>query len=146
MRIASATLLILSAFALSACGGSADQADGDAAAEFAARINASSGAAPQPAATPPSVAPPLDGAVPGVFEAGTATDPAAAICDATNMGPYMGREATDAVRSEILLVASAASEVRFVSPGPVYVKPDPTSSRLNIMLDARNIIRDARCG
>ena len=82
----------------------------------------------------------------GVFEPGTATDPAAAICDATNMGPYLGQEASDAVRSEIMLVASAASEVRFITPSATYLKPDPTSSRLNIMLDAANIIRDARCG
>jgi hypothetical protein len=43
-------------------------------------------------------------------------------------------------------VVGGANEVRFVPAGSPYVKPDATNPRLNLMLDAQNIIRDARCG
>lgn len=37
--------------------------------------------------------------------------------------------------------------LRFVAYGSTgNVNPDPTNPRLSIMLDAQNIIRDARCG
>ena len=58
----------------------------------------------------------------------------------------VGREADDATRAEITQIAVNARDVRFVAPSPTYIKPDPTSARLNLMLDANNIIRDARCG
>ncbi|BDI61014.1 hypothetical protein [Qipengyuania nanhaisediminis] len=62
------------------------------------------------------------------------------------MGRYLGRIADEATRMEIRAAASGASEVRFLDAGltpPVF---DPAHSRLNIMVNARGIIRDARCG
>jgi len=146
MKISTTAALAISVLVLGACGDNVDQPAKDDAAEFAARINGSGNGTPQSAPTSPTIAPPLEGAVPGVFEPGTATDPDSSICDATKMGAFYGREADSAVRLEIMELATSAREVRFVVPGPVYVKPDPTSTRLNIMLDASNIIRDVRCG
>ena len=42
--------------------------------------------------------------------------------------------------------AEGASDVRFVDAGSEFIPPDPANPRLNIMLDARGIIRDAKCG
>lgn len=128
--------------ALAACGGA--QGDGNDADDFAARIN---GGQPNPAATvAPTVAEPLEGAAPGAYSPGTATDPASATCGANLMGPYIGRPANDPTRAQIVAVAVGASEVRFIAPGSAYIRPDPTSPRLNLMIDNIGIIRDARCG
>jgi len=131
---------------LAACGGTNESSTSNEAEEFAARINAGSSPTHATEPAPASIAPELEGAAAGAYEPGTATDPDAAICDATLMGPFLGREADDATRAEILQIAVNARDVRFVAPSPTYIKPDPTSARLNLMLDANNIIRDARCG
>lgn len=138
-----AALITLPAFfAIAACGGSRGEENN--ADDFAARIN---GAQPSAEATvAPTVAEPLEGAAPGAYAAGTATDPASATCSANLMGPYIGIPADDATRAQIMAVAAGASEVRFVSPGSAYIRPDPTSPRLNLMIDNIGIIRDARCG
>lgn len=119
--------------------------------DFAARINggqsAGANGAPNAQATvAPTVVPPREGAAPGAYAPGTATDPASAGCAATLMGPYLGRVADDRVRSEIMNIAAEANEIRFIAFGSETLVPDPTSSRLNLMLDQQNVIRDARCG
>lgn len=138
----------LAAIALAACGSDAPKAGNDAD-SFAARIGGSDApSAPNPAATvAPTVATPLPGAAPGPFARGTLTDPAAKLCGATLMGPFMGKLADQATRAEIAKVLGRTSNLRFVAHGSVStVNPDPTNPRLSIMLDAQNIIRDARCG
>ncbi|MEM6266210.1 MAG: I78 family peptidase inhibitor [Pseudomonadota bacterium] len=138
---AAATLL-----ALAACGSNAEETTANEADDFAARIN-SGGNEPLPEATvSPSVAPPRPNAAQGPYRPGTATDPESAICGANEMGPFLGQEATDDVKLEIINVIDGANEVRFVMPSGVNVTPDPTNPRLSIMLDAQGIIRDARCG
>lgn len=129
--------------ALAACGATeTDNSNG--AEDFAARIN---GSGPKPEATvAPTVAQPLEGAAPGAYAPGTATDPQSSNCAATAMGAFLGRQADEANRAAIMVAAAGASEVRFVQPGSDYIRPDPTSSRLNLMLDNLGIIRDARCG
>ena len=130
-------------FTLSACGGNS-QDNSNSADEFAARIN---GAQPNAQATvAPTVAEPLDGAAAGAFAPGTATDPQSAGCSANLMGPYIGKPADEPTRIAIQTAAVNASEVRFISPGSAYIRPDPTSPRLNLMIDNLGIIRDARCG
>lgn len=138
-----AALLTLPAFiALAACGGST-QEDTNAD-DFAARIN---GSQPAPQGTvAPTVAEPLEGAAPGAYAPGTATDPASATCAANLMGPFIGQPADEANRAQIMTLAAGAREVRFVQPGAAYIRPDPTSPRLNLMIDNIGIIRDARCG
>ena len=141
--------------ALTACGGEPDPATGTEADDFAARINGSgaasgnspptTGDAPRPMVTP-TVVEPLPNAAPGPYAPGTATDPAAATCDANKMGAFMGRVADARSRMEIEETASPGREIRFLRPGGVFLKPDASSPRLNIMLDAQDIIRDARCG
>lgn len=129
--------------ALAACGNSPDESS-NSADDFAARIN---GGQPDVQATvAPTVAEPLEGAAPGAFAPGTATDPQSAGCNANLMGPWIGKEADDATRLAIRAAATSASDVRFIPPGGAYIRPDPTSPRLNLMIDNLGIIRDARCG
>ena len=127
---------------LAACGG---PEDGTGADDFASRIKGGT-----PAATPtvgPAQATPLPGAAPGPFTRGTLTDPAAKTCGATLMGPFIGRLADQPTRAAIAQTLGRTSNVRFVTYGSIgNVNPDPTNPRLSIMLDAQNIIRDARCG
>lgn len=129
--------------ALASCGkNGADNSN--SADDFAARIN---GGQPNAQATiAPTVVEPLEGAAEGAFSPGTATDPQSAGCNANAMGEYIGREADEATRVAIQTAATSASEVRFIAPGFGYIRPDPTSPRLNMMLDNLGIIRDARCG
>lgn len=145
MKKLSATLL---AIAVTACGANPETGS-NSADDFAARING--GAEKVAAATPaptetPTIAAPLPGAAQGAFVPGTLTDPQSSLCTANLMGDYIGKPADEATKSAIMLAAAGASEVRFVTPGGATVNPDPTSPRLNIMIDNIGIIRDARCG
>lgn len=149
-----ALLLALPALALAACGSEPAQPGNDAE-SFAARIGAGEatpaatpGAVPAPAATAtPQVAAPLPGAAPGPFAPGTLTDPAARTCGAPLMAPFIGRPADQPTRAEIVRVLGRTENLRFVAFGSSSnIHGDPTNPRLSIMLDAQNIIRDARCG
>lgn len=148
-RFTAALPLAFAALALSACGSEPDNAANDAD-SFAARINQNGapGATPAPEATAtPTIAKPLPGAAPGAFAAGTQTDPASRTCGANLMGPFIGKLADQATRAEIAKVLGRTDNLRFVAFGTVgFVNPDPTNPRLSLMLDAQNIIRDARCG
>jgi hypothetical protein len=148
-RILAALPLACAALALAACSSEADPAASDAD-SFAARINqnAAPGTAPAPEATAtPTIAKPLPGAAPGAFAEGTQTDPASKTCGANLMGPFIGRQADQAARAEIAKVLGRTDNLRFVTFGSIgNVNPDPTNPRLSLMLDAQNIIRDARCG
>jgi hypothetical protein len=141
--------LALTALALNACGSEPDPAANDAD-SFAARINqnATPGATPAPEATAtPKIAEPLPGAAPGPFAAGTQTDPDAKTCGANLMGPFIGKPADQATRAAIAAALGRTDNLRFVTYGSVgFVNPDPTNPRLSLMLDAQNVIRDARCG
>lgn len=140
----------LAALTLTACGSEPEQPGNDAD-SFAARIGQ---AEPSPAATPapaasatPTIAQPLPGAASGPYARGTATDPASKTCGAPKMGPFIGKLADQPTRAEIVKVLGRADNLRFVAyGGDGFVNPDPTNPRLSIMLDAQNIIRDARCG
>ncbi len=142
------TLIAIPLLTLAACGGTPEATPEAAADDFAARINSGGDGAdaPQTEPTPSQVAAPLPNAAEGAFVPGTATDPQSSTCGANQMGQFLGRLADDATRNAIMQVAPATSNVRFILPGSDYVNPDPTSPRLNLMLDAANVIRDARCG
>jgi hypothetical protein len=122
------------ALAISACGTAPSQSGNDAE-SFADRIgtgDATPGAGtPAPAGTTtPQIAETLPGAAPGPFSRGTLTDPA-----------------DQPTRAEIARKLGRTDNLRFVAYGSIgNVNPDPTNPRLSIMLDAQNIIRDARCG
>jgi hypothetical protein len=135
---------------LAACGGEPAQPGNDAE-SFAARIgagDATPGATPAPAATAaPQIAEPLPGAAPGPYARGTLTDPASKTCGAPLMGPFIGKLADQTTRAEIAKMLGRTDNLRFVAYGSIAnINPDPTNPRLSIMLDAQNIIRDARCG
>ena len=140
------------ALMLTACGSAPEQAGNDAK-SFAARIGKGE-ATPPPGGAPvangtvaPTVAQPLPGAAPGPYAPGTLTDPAARTCGAPLMGPFIGKLADQATRAEIAKMLGRTDNLRFVAYGSTgNVNPDPTNPRLSIMLDAQNIIRDARCG
>lgn len=137
----------LAALALTACGSDPAQPGNDAD-SFAARIGKGE-AAPTPApsgAVPPTIATPLPGAAPGPFAKGTLTDPASQNCGAPLMAPFIGKLADQPTRAEIAKVLGRTDNLRFVVFGSDDVSPDATNPRLSLMLDAQNIIRDARCG
>lgn len=137
----------LAAVALTACGSDPEQPSNDAD-SFAARIGKGE-AAPTPApsdAIPPTVATPLPGAAPGPFAKGTLTDPASGNCGAPLVAPFIGKLADQPTRAEIATTLGRTNNLRFVVFGSSDVNPDATNPRLSIMLDAQNIIRDARCG
>lgn len=149
-RFPAALSLFLAALALSACGSEPDPA-ANSADSFAQRINqnaADPSATPAPAATAtPQIAKPLPGAAPGAFAEGTLTDPASQTCGANLMGPFIGKPADQVTRAAIAQTLGRTDNLRFVAFGaPGFINPDPTNPRLSLMLDAQNIIRDARCG
>lgn len=137
--------------ALAACSGTAEEpapqtSEADA---FAQRINGNKAGqavagAPAPGAAP-TVAAPLESPSSNPFAAGTTTDPNAA-CNASAFGEFIGRQPSADVRAEIMEAARDLPEVRFISPGGQYIKPDPTNPRLNVMIAVDGIIRDIRCG
>ncbi len=132
---------------LIACDGPADQNTPKGEADdFAARINAKKSPPAPQGTVAPTVAEPLEGAAEGAYTSGTATDPQSETCRANQMGQFIGQEATNDVQQAIIHQINGANEVRFVSAGSQFIRPDPTNPRLNIMLDNANIIRDARCG
>lgn len=139
--------LALAALALTACGSEPETATNDAD-SFAARINQNADAASAPeGAVAPQVAEVQPGAAPGVFASGTLTDPASGICGAPLMAPFIGKLADQATRADIAKVLGRTDNLRFVAFGSGgYVNPDPTNPRLSVMLDAQNLISDARCG
>ncbi len=147
LKLSPAFLALPLVLVLAACGSEPDPAANDAD-SFAARINQNAGASPAPEATAtPTVAKPLPGAAPGAFAAGTQTDPAAKTCGANLMGPFIGKPADQPTRAAIAKALGRTDNLRFVVFGSVdTVNPDPTNPRLSLMLDAQNIIRDARCG
>lgn len=138
------------ALSLIACNKEPEPADPAAEADaFAQRINSNTPSpAPTAAATvAPRIAQPLPGAAAGPFLPGTATDPASATCGANQMGPFIGKLADEATRLDIVKTLGRSDNIRFVAFGsPGFINPDATNPRLNLMLDAQNIIRDARCG
>ena len=150
-------LLIPAIAMLAACGDRETVEPDQAAADFAARINGGEAPAPQqpvaqdgsqqleppqmvePRPIPPPEAIPLAGAAPG-------SGPISPNCKADRMGPFLGRPADEATRLAVMNAAAGASDVRFIDAGSDFIAPDPANPRLNIMLDARGIIRDAKCG
>lgn len=147
MTMRSILLITPALFALTACGGNEPETP-ETADDFAARINGGAPAAsPVPAGEgkPPLIAEPLPDAAPGMFEAGSATDPATATCSANLMGPFLNRLADEPTRLAIQQAAVNASAIRFLEPGSGLV-PDVNNPRLNLMLDNTGVIRDARCG
>lgn len=137
--------LAIAAFVLTACGSQPAQTGNDAD-SFAARIG-NKGETPAPTGTvAPTIAKPLPGAAPGPFAKGTLTDPASQNCGAPLMAPFIGKLADQTTRAEIAKVLGRTDNLRFVMFGSGDVNPDATNPRLSLMLDAQNIIRDARCG
>ncbi len=145
-RALAALPLALAALMLAACS-SEPETSGNDADSFAARIKASGTPAPAAGTVAPKVAQPLPGAVPGPFAPGTMTDPASKTCGANEMGPFIGKVADQATRAEMVKTLGRSDNIRFVAFGSsANINGDPTNPRLSLMLDAQNVIRDARCG
>jgi hypothetical protein len=147
-QILRALPVAIAALALTACDSEPETPNNDAE-SFAQRIGKGEATpTPNPSATAaPVIAATLPGAAPGAFAKGTLTDPASKTCSAPLMGPYIGKLADQATRAEIAKVLGRTDNLRFVPYGSIgNVNPDPTNPRLSVMLDAQNIIRDARCG
>ncbi len=170
MRKLRFAILTASTLVIAACGASEPNQGASQADEFAARIkgpaappaasdetagdpeasaaaDGENGAAPAKASIRPSItySEPVSGTG-GPSVPGTASDPNASICGAPAVAPFLGRNADQATRAEIVAAVGSQNEVRFVIPGSTFINPDPTSSRLNVMIDNTGVIRDARCG
>lgn len=147
-RIARLFLTAAATMALAACASEPEPVDPATEADaFSKRIKSGAGAAEATNPVAPRIAKPLPNAAPGPFTPGTQTDPASATCGANKMGPYIGKLADEVTRIEIVKVLGRKDKLRFVAFGSGgYINPDPTNPRLNLMLDAQGIIRDARCG
>lgn len=137
--------LALSSFALlTACGEPAQPSE--TAEEYAARINGTAPAAPQPQTeqsqassgqqTPAKIAP---------SESGPQAAPAPSPCGATSVAEYLGQGDESEIRQAITEKAQARGGVRFIRPGEAQTQ-DFNNNRLNVMYDAGGIIRDFRCG
>ena len=151
-----AALALLPALVMiAACGSKAVEEDKttSAAEDYAARINGNKTAQETPAALPtaePLAAAPTQAAAnaaaaPGAYAAGTAADPNSA-CNANLFGEFLGKQPDAEVRAQIMDAAADIPEVRFITPGSDYIKPDPTHPRLNVMIAVDGVIRDIRCG
>lgn len=150
------TVLIPSLGVLAACSEAEPVEPDDAAADFAARINGGTAPAGQPAGQPgqqqlasPQMVPPRPAPDPQAIPlAGTppGSGPISPACNADRMGPFLGRTADEATRLAVMSAAEGASDVRFIDAGSTFIPPDPANPRLNVMLDATGIIRDAKCG
>ena len=149
-----ALLIIPALFILTACGSEpAEENTTSAAEDYAARINGNKSAQETPTALPtaePLAVAPTEGApnaaaAPGAYTAGTAADPNSA-CNANLFGEFLGKQPNAEVRAQIMEAATNIPEVRFITPGSGYIKPDPTHPRLNVMIAVDGVIRDIRCG
>ncbi|MEL6876666.1 MAG: I78 family peptidase inhibitor [Pseudomonadota bacterium] len=148
MKRLATPFLAISLLGLAACSGSADDASTtNEADDFAARINGGATTTQTQGNTDPAAGGAQSGgAAPASYVPGTVDDPNATNCNAASMAPFIGQTADNAVRSEIVATVSSTNEVRFIMPGATFINPDPSSSRLNIMIDNLGVIRDARCG
>lgn len=137
------TFAAASLLALTACGAPSEDGGAD---DFASRIGSSTDAPAANGTVAPKIQEVKPGAAPGPFVPGTQTDPDSA-CAANKVGQFIGKLADDATRTQLQTAAVGAREIRFIAYGSSeFINPDPTNPRLNLMLDAQNIIRDARCG
>ena len=138
---------------MSACASEPKQEDTTSAAEdYAARINGEKSAQATPTALPTAepipvapATPASAAAAPSGYEPGTSSDPNSA-CNANLFGQFIGKQPNAEVRAQIMDAATDMPEVRFITPGSDYIKPDPTHPRLNVMIAADGVIRDIRCG
>lgn len=65
-------------------------------------------------------------------------------CDATGAQPLVGRAADVALRDEALRLSGARS-IRVIAPGTA-VTMDYREDRVNLEVDAANIVTNVRCG
>lgn len=150
-----ASILALSLVALTGCSSEVEQTpETNVADDFASRINGPpkpaqpDEAGAETAASPTNTAPAQaqDG-IASPYAQGTESVPAGTICGANLISSFIGRNADNSVRSQIVATVSSANEVRFIPPGGAgSISPDAASSRLNVMLDADGVISGAQCG
>lgn len=124
--------LLLPALALAAC------------AQQPAEDPAAAAAATTPSPTPRATIPPATVGEPQA-SASPASDLGDDPCGAAKVAPWIGKEATIPVRSEVARVAGAASD-RWIYPDSV-VTQDLRMDRLNVVMEkGTNRIVEARCG
>lgn len=134
LRLFSLNLLALPALALAAC--SQEAGDGPS-----GQSSATPAVDAQPATVPPaSIGEPQAGAI-STAAAATTDDP----CGASKVAPYIGREATVPVRTEVARISGAKSD-RWIYPDSI-VTQDLRMDRLNVIMEkGTDRIVEARCG
>ena len=86
----------------------------------------------EPLGDPVAMVPPVDPADPTT-------------CNAPAAGPFVGRQADEAVRRELAAAVAPVSTIRWVAPGDATTE-DYSAQRLNVMLDLDGAIASAHCG
>ncbi|MEO9492010.1 MAG: hypothetical protein ABJG26_10320, partial [Marinomonas sp.] len=61
------------------------------------------------------------------------------------VAPFFGRKADNITREAVLAAVAPNGDVRFIDAGSDVI-PVPSSSRLNVKVDAMGVIRSATCG
>lgn len=134
LRLFSLNLLALPALALGACSQQPDDGPDS-------QPSASPAADAQPATVPPIVIGEPQARATTTAASAPTDDP----CGASKVAPYIGREATVQVRSEVARVSGAKSE-RWIYPDSV-VTQDLRIDRLNVIMEkGTDRIVEARCG
>lgn len=132
--------------ALTACSKQGEEKS-ESAEDYAARIGGASAASGTAAASGSAGQLAQSTAQAGVpVEVPVPPEPDQGECRVEKIEPFYGQPDSPEIRKAILAAVAPKTNVRFVVPGPKSVMPDPTSSRLNVMIDITGIIRTARCG
>ncbi len=116
--------------------------------EFAARIGSGENqtAAPtQAPVTPVAIADQITGNEASSQQETSASDSLTPVCGSPKVAPFFGRQADNFTREAVLTAVAPNNDVRFIDAGS-DVSPVPSSSRLNVKVDAMGVIRSATCG
>lgn len=124
-------LALSAAFVLAACQPATDGS---------ASSSPSSTAADTPVSSPPM-------ADTGPAANPLATPPASVSdrCNAARATTFVGRTADAATRAELTAAVAPVTTIRWVGPGMATTE-DYSDTRLNVMLDAGEVITEAHCG
>lgn len=142
MRTLFLTLAATSSLALAAC---ADSTPDDAAATYPAGDATASDSTMTAAPEPSASAPATTGAPPSAKTASADVDsnPPGDACGASKVAPFVSQRATTAVRAEVAKEVGH-DRIRWVGPDTV-VTMDYRADRLNVTLDANDIITGGNC-
>ncbi|MEO9463132.1 MAG: hypothetical protein ABJ242_10380 [Marinomonas sp.] len=136
-----AAYLLTASISIAACSAGDPNEGPQEVEEFAARIGNNGGnGAPKPSAPKLAPANATDRAPTAKPEADISP-----VCGSPKVAPFFGRKADNITREAVLAAVAPNGDVRFIDAGSDVI-PVPSSSRLNVKVDAMGVIRSATCG